>query len=226
MAKNTKHQKHEEIQSVGEVISRTDAFFKKYGKTLTYSIVVIALVVAAIFATIHFYINPLKAEAVDQTFIAEQYFRAADYEKALNGDGNALGFAQIIEDYGTKSGKAVYFYAGVSELHLGNAQNAIDYLLQYDGSDPILLARANACIGDAYVFLDNNQEALAFFLKAANIADNTFAAAYLLKAGIISEELGKKEEALKHYQTIKDKYPQTYEGFEVDKYISRITIAE
>lgn len=226
MAKNINNQDSIDTQSIGEAISKTEAFFQKYGKTLSYLIIAILLAVAGVFATYQFYIKPIKAEAVDQTFVAEQYFRAADYETALNGDGNALGFAEIIQEYGSKAGAIVYFYAGVSELHLGNAQSAIDYLMKYDGKDDILLARTNACIGDAYVFIDNNEKALTYFLNAANTADNAFAAAYLLKAGIISEEIGKKEEALKHYQTIKDKYPQTYEGFEVDKYISRIKIAE
>ena len=36
------------------------------------------------------------------------------------------------------------------------------------------------------------------------------------------EELGEKDNAIKTYQEIKDKYPQTVEGYEIDKYISRI----
>jgi len=36
------------------------------------------------------------------------------------------------------------------------------------------------------------------------------------------EELGDKENAIKAYEEIKVKYPQTVEGYEIDKYISRI----
>jgi len=36
------------------------------------------------------------------------------------------------------------------------------------------------------------------------------------------EELGDKESAIKAYEEIKVKYPQSVEGYEIDKYISRI----
>ncbi len=60
------------------------------------------------------------------------------------------------------------------------------------------------------------------YLKAADFADNAFAAGYLLKAGIIYEELGDTAKALEAYNKIKDKYPQSVEGFDIDKYISRL----
>ena len=43
-----------------------------------------------------------------------------------------------------------------------------------------------------------------------------------MKAGLVYEELGKNEEALKMYEEIKLKYPQSAEGYEIDKYITRI----
>ena len=153
---------------------------------------------------------------------AEENFRGGDYELALNGDGNTLGFVQIIDEYGTKAGKAVYFYAGVCELQLGNFESAIKYLEAYKGSDAILEARATACIGDAYVGLEDYGKALNYFEKAAKAADNMFAAGYLLKAGAVAEKLGENAKALSFYQTIKDQYPQSMEGYEIDKYIGRI----
>ena len=38
------------------------------------------------------------------------------------------------------------------------------------------------------------------------------------------EELGNKEAALKAYNTIQDNYPQSPEGYEIGKYISRLQI--
>ena len=154
--------------------------------------------------------------------IAEDNFRSADYELALNGDGNVLGFAQIIDEYGAKAGKAVYFYAGVCELQLGNWDLAIKHLQSYNGKDAILKARATACIGDAYVGLEEYAKALGYYEKAAAVVDNMFAANYLLKAGIVAEKLGENAKALGFYETIKDQYPQSIEGYDIDKYIGRI----
>ena len=70
--------------------------------------------------------------------------------------------------------------------------------------------------------LGDNKEALEWYRKAAGKADNMFAATYLLKAGIVCEELGDNAQALSFYKEIKDKYPQSIEGYEIDKYIARI----
>lgn len=211
-------------ETVGEAVSRTEVFFKKNGKTIGYTGAGLVVVAAIIVLFIQFYSKPMKQEAEGQTFTAEQYFRAEDYEKALNGDGNSLGFIQIIDEYGAKAGKAVYLYAGICELQLGNAPEAIGYLTRYNGKDPVLKTRALACTGDAYSMSEDYETALGYYLQAAAVEDNVFAASYLLKAGIICEELGRYDEALEHYRVIKDKYPQTYEGYEIDKYITRIEV--
>ena len=47
-------------------------------------------------------------------------------------------------------------------------------------------------------------------------------ATYLFKAALVSEETGDLDGALKLYKEIEDKYPQTLEGYDIQKYISRI----
>ena len=52
-----------------------------------------------------------------------------------------------------------------------------------------------------------------------------YAAGYLLKAGAVCEKLGQKDQALAFYKRIKEQYPQSMEGYDIDKYISRIEAA-
>ena len=66
------------------------------------------------------------------------------------------------------------------------------------------------------------KKALACFEEAAAVVDNMFAAGYLLKAGQVAEKLGENEKALSFYKKIKEQYPQSMEGYDVDKYIGRI----
>lgn len=207
---------------VGEALSRTEKFLEKYKNVMIYGVIAILVVAGAIYAYHNFVTLPAQQEAMGQTFTAEQYFRNGDFEKALNGDGNALGFAEIISEYGTKSGEAVYFYAGVCNLQLGKFQEAIDNLKKYNGEDEIILARSIACIGDAYAGLNDFNTSISYYKKAASSADNIFAANYLFKAATLLEEQGNNAEALKMYQEIKEKYPQSTEGYEIDKYITRI----
>ena len=49
-----------------------------------------------------------------------------------------------------------------------------------------------------------------------------FAATYLLKAGAVAEKLGDNAKALSFYNKIKEEYPQSMEGYDIDKYIGRI----
>ena len=214
--------KNENAEAVVEAISKTEKFFLENGKILSYICLGVIVACAAVFCWHKFAYQPQVAEAQGQMAAAEQTFRTENYEVALNGDGNALGFAQIIDEYGAKAGKAVYFYAGVCELQLGNWDLAIKYLQSYNGKDAILKARATACIGDAYVGLEEYAKALGYYEKAAAVVDNMFAANYLLKAGIVAEKLGENAKALGFYETIKDQYPQSIEGYDIDKYIGRI----
>lgn len=220
MATNVR--KEEARPQVGEAVSKTELFFKKYGNTIVWTGVALIAVLAIVLAAIQFWYKPAVKEAQGQAYAAEQNFAAGEFETALNGDGNSLGFAQIISEYGSKAGKSMYLYAGICELQLKNGEGALSYLNKYSGGDAILSARAECCKGDAYALLENYSKAISCYMKAADIADNSFAASYLLKAGILNEETGNTEAALKCYNRIKDNYPQTYEGFEVDKYISRI----
>ena len=213
--------KNENAEAVVEAVSKTEKFFQDNGKLI--SIICAAFVVACalVFCWFKFAYQPKVNEAQGQMAAAEQNSRAGDFELALNGDGNALGFVQIIDEYGKKAGKAVYFYAGVCELQLGEWEQAIKYLESYKGKDTILAARATACIGDAYVGLEDYKKALGYFEKAAQ-ADNMYAAGYLLKAGAVAEALGENDKALSFYKKIKDQYPQSMEAYDVDKYIGRI----
>ena len=214
--------KNENAEAVVEAVSKTEKFFNENGKLLGGILAGLVVLAAAVFCWYKFAYQPAVEEAQGQMAVAEQNFRAGNFEVALNGDGNALGFVQILEDYGTKAGKSVYFYAGVCELQNGNWEQAISYLEKYSSKDAILAARATACIGDAYVGLENYSKALGYFEKAAAAADNMYAATYLLKAGLTAEKLGDAQKAVSFYKTIREEYPQSMEGYDIDKYIGRI----
>ena len=214
--------KNENVEAVVEAVSKTEKFFNENGKVLGIAAAAVVVAAAVIFCVNKFVFQPAQAEAQGQMAIAEEIFRAGEYELALNGDGNVLGFAQIIDEYGSKAGAAATFYAGVCELQLANWDLALEYLQAYKGKDAILKARAIACMGDAYVGLEEYTKALGCFEKAAAVVDNMFAAGYLLKAGVVAEKLGQNEKALAFYTQIQEQYPDSMEGYEIAKYIGRL----
>ena len=224
MAKITKAEERQ--QNVAEAVSKTEQFFKKYSNKIYGCVIAVLVIALGILAYNRFIYQPKKAQAIDQMAQAERWFEAGEYELSLTGDDNSLGFEDIIAQYGSKAGEAVYMYAGIAKYRTGKYEEALDLLKKYSGSEPIMLGRVQACVGDTYMELGEYDKAVSWFEKAAKTTDNIFAAGYLIKAGIAAEELGDNAKALAFYKEVKDKWANAPEAMEIDKYITRIENAQ
>ena len=223
MAKeNLKKKEALQQEKINETVSKTEQFFNENKKIIYGAIIAILVIGFGILAYNQWVLKPKQAEAMEQKYPAEAAFAAGEYDLALNGNGNVLGFKDILDEYGTKGGKDIYMLAGVCELQLGNFEDAIKYLKKYKGKNHILSARTLACIGDAYTGLEDYGTAINYFEKAADLSDDVYSAGYLLKAGVAYEELGDYDKALACYKRIQNNWPQSVEGYDIDKYISRI----
>ena len=224
MAQNKQQEAQQE--QVATTVSGVEAFFKKNQKWIEWALIALVVIIFGIFAYNRWVVAPARQEAQQQMYQAEQSFRNNDFETALNGDGNVLGFKDIIDSYGSRAGKSAYLYAGLCNLQLGNYEEAISYLKKYSTKDKLMQGRAWCAMGDAYSNLQDYTSALNWYKKAASLEENAYTATYLFKAALVSEELGDKAGALKLYKEIETKYPQTIEGYDIQKYISRIENAE
>jgi len=211
------------IQAVESALSKTEHFIEKNQKLIMYIVGGIALIILGYFAFNKFYIGPKEKDAESAMFWAERYFEKDSLKLALNGDGTNLGFLDIIDDYGmTKSADLAHYYAGMIYLKQGQYQDAIDNLKDFDGDDQIVSCMATGGIGDAYMELGDNDQALKYYLKAANKHDNKFSTPlFLMKAGWTYEIMGKYDESLKLYERIQKDYYGSYESREIEKYIAR-----
>lgn len=71
----------------------------------------------------------------------QQLFINGNYEKALNGDSDTFtaGFKTIMNNYGgTKAGNLAHYYAAVSAQALGNTDEALTYIQDFDVPEGIL----------------------------------------------------------------------------------------
>ena len=226
MAKITKSEEELRQQNVAEAVSKTEDFFKKWGNVIYGCVIGILVIALCVLAYNRFILQPKKQQAIEQMAQAERWFQAEEYELALAGDDNSMGLEEIIGQYGSKAPQSVYLYAGIAKLRSGSFEEAIDYLKKYKADDPLMLSKAQACIADAYVELQNYPAAIENYTKAAKTVGNDFAAAYLQKAGIAAEANGEPQKALSFYREIKDRWANSPEAMEIDKYITRIEIAE
>src|SRR5512137_655283 len=94
----------ERIVKVEEAFSKTEQFIERNQKIILIIVGALVIVVLGFFGFKRFYLAPKEKEAQGQMFMAEKYFEMDSISKALNGDGNYLGFLDIIDQYGiTKS---------------------------------------------------------------------------------------------------------------------------
>jgi tetratricopeptide (TPR) repeat protein len=213
------------IENVEQTLTKTEQFLEQNYKPLLY-VLVGAVVLVGIFWLLKLYTNKQNEEALSQMYMAEQYFGQDSLNLALNGDGNNLGFIDIAKEYkSTKSGKLANFYAGACLIHLGQFEEAIEYLNKYNLKDEVLAPQARGLIGDAKVELGDFAAGIKYYLEAATMADNDFhSPIYLMKAGMLHESQGNHAEALKLYEQIQEKYPESNEGRSIDKYIARVKL--
>ena len=226
MAKNKDKREQDSFSDVENALTKTEQIIEENQKTLTIVVSVVVLIVAGYLAYTKLYLQPKEKDAQGQMFMAEQYFQKDSFNLALNGDGNYLGFLDIIDDYGhTKAGNLANYYTGISYLRLGQYEDAISYLNNFDTDDMLLLPVAEGAKGDAYAELGENDKALSSYKKAYEASANDFTTpVYMMKAADLMESSGDLSGALKLYQTIKEKYPTTNEGRNADKYIARVEV--
>ena len=225
MAKK-KTSQHDNLQDIESALTRTEQFIEDNQKIITYIVGAIILIAAGYLALTKFIVQPRESDAQSQMFMAENYFEKDSFNLALNGDGNYLGFLDIIDEYGmTKSARLARYYAGISYLRLGEYEDAITYLGKFKTKDMLLGPVKEGSMGDAYLQLGEQDKALRHYTRAADLSDNEFTAPiYLMKAGNLLEMQGNYPTALEIYNRLKNQYPESNEGRNADKFIARVGI--
>ncbi|MEW7291352.1 tetratricopeptide repeat protein [Aquimarina sp. 2304DJ70-9] len=223
----------EVFNTLDEGASRTEEWVAANQKYILGAVGVIALVILGYLGFQKFIQEPKEQEAANEMFKAQQYFDNAVngntsvsdslYTLALNGGEGKYGFLEIIENYGgTKSANLANYYAGFSYLNMNKYQEAIEYLDNFKSDDQMLGPLALGGIGDAFSQLDQVEEALGYYEKAAKIKTNDFTTPkFLLKSAITAISLNKAEVAISYLERIKEEFPKSVEANQVDVHLGQ-----
>ena len=207
-----------EPESLGEAMNRTELFFEKNGRKLTYVFLGLLVLAALVYGYRALIVAPRAEKAAEM--IAEAQSR---FEAALQGDANGAGFLDVIEQYGsTPSGNLARHYAGICYLRTGDLENAAACLAKYSPVKGLPGALVNAqnygLQGDVAVERQDYAKAVDFYRKAVKAADNNLTAPmYLRKAGLAAQAQGDAAAAAGFYQQILDTYPASMEAREAEK---------
>ena len=225
--------KNEKIKAQAEaeeMVSKSEAIFKKYKKQIFGCLIAVLVVICGVMLYKQMIVKPRVEKANNAIAKAQNLFNEQQWEKALKGDSTGVqGFIAIAEEYSsTDAGNLANLYAGLCYAKLEKWQESVNYLEKFETSDDVMISPLSMmAAGDAYANVNNLDQAVASFRKAAEMADkaaagginNSVSPNALLKAGIILLKQNKKEEALTVFQERKDKYMQSPVRGEIDKYI-------
>ncbi len=210
-----------------ESLNKSEAFFLKYKKAIIGAVVAVIVIIAGAVLYKTYISEPNEQKASTAIAKGQDLFAQGQYEKALNGDSlNYKGFVKLASEYSsTDAGNLANLYAGLCCAQLNKWEDAVKYLEQYDGADDQMVSpSAEAALGNAYAHLNQLDKAVSHLKKAAEMADNNaLSPTFLIQAGEILESQGKKDEALKLYQEIKNKYFQSMQYQTIDAYIERVS---
>lgn len=199
--------------------------FEENKNLVTYALVGLLVLVGGYIIYRQMVMIPKEQDAIEQMAQAQVQFERDSFALALTNPGQGFpGLVDIADQYsGTKAGNLALYYAGVSYLHLGQYDAAIDYLKDFSPAGDVTPAMLAGVLGDAYSEKNDFDQALSNYRKAVSKSKNPLIGAYYLKkVGMLSERQGDKEAAREAYQTIKDEYSETPVANDIDKYLVRV----
>jgi tetratricopeptide (TPR) repeat protein len=230
--------------TTAEVFSTLDSSASKteqwVARNQTYILGVIGVVAVAVLAFLgyqQFIQEPREASASNELFYPLQYFSQAQqtatqadslYTLALEGAEGKYGLLDIADEYsGTKAANLARYAAGISYMKLNQYREAISYLEDFKTDDAMLGPISLGNIGDAFMQLGQQSDALGYYERALSADANGFTTPlYLQKAGIAALELGQSEKALEYFSRIKEEYPNSAQATGVDALIGMAQTAE
>lgn len=210
--------------NVEDALTQSEAFLIKYKNAIIGGVVAVIIIVAGIIMYKNLYAEPREEKAQAALFKGQEYFEADAFEQALNGDSIGFtGFLKVADDYsGTKAANLAKAYAGICYAQLGKYEDAVKMLDSFNGKDQMVAPAILGAAGNCYAQLGQLDKAASTLLSAADKADNnTLSPIFLLQAGEILVKQGKFDDAINAYTKIKDKYFQSYQAMDIDKYIEQ-----
>tara|TARA_R110002073_G_scaffold8207_1_gene45615 strand:+ start:63399 stop:64169 length:771 start_codon:yes stop_codon:yes gene_type:complete len=228
----------EVFNTLDETASKSERWIEKNNKPLFYGLVLVIVLILGYLGYNKYIVEPNEKAASDELAFPRKYFNESttasgtDIDSLLNlgldGADGKYGFLDIATTFnGTKAGNIANYYAGVSYLKMKQYDKAIEYLDKFSSDDELLGPTALGAIGDAFADLNQPEESLNYYVKAANEKDNEYTTPlFLFKAGKTAMDLGQFSKAEGYFQKIKDNYPTSQIGKDIEKYISSAKYAQ
>ncbi|MEM6515480.1 MAG: tetratricopeptide repeat protein [Bacteroidota bacterium] len=221
----------EVFNTLDESASKTEDWISNNQNIILSVVGAIALGVLGYLGYDKFIAEPKAQEAMNEMYTAQKYFdeavtsEAKDslYNLALNGAEGKFGMVDIASEYSsTPAGNLANYYAGMAYLNTKDYTNAVKYLSEFRTDDPVLGPIAKGGVADAFVQLNQLDDALDYYEQAISASTNDYTTPmYLFKAGNVANKLGQKDKALDYFERIKTDFSDSDQAKNIDVFIGR-----
>ena len=207
-------------------LTKSEAWIERHAKQLGIILVAVVVVIGGIYLYKHIK-SGQEVEAANAISKSQTAFMQGQFNLALNGDSvQEKGFLKIIKEYGgTETGNVAKLYAGLCYVNLGQTDEAIKMLEDFDTQDDQMVSPlASVALANCYADKGDKEKSAELLVKTAKKADNdAVSPVCLIQAGELFESLGNNERALELYNSIKNDYATSVLAQDIDKYIERAT---
>ena len=222
----------EVFNTLDESANKAEDWVAKNQKAIFGLIGIVAVVILGYLGYDRFIAGPKAQEAMNEMYTAQKFFDEAVnatqnqdslYTLAINGGEGKYGMVDIVNEYGsTPAGNLANYYAGMAYLNLKDYTNAVKYLSEFKTDDAVLGPIAKGGVGDAFVQLNQLEDALGYYEDAIKASTNNYTTPlYLMKAAGVAETLGNSAKALEYYKRIKAEFSESDQATNIDAFIGR-----
>ena len=211
-------------QKTEDALSKSEAFFLKNKKAIIGGVIAVVAIIALWIIIDMFVITPNRVKGQEALAKGQTLFANDQMAQALQGDSTGFeGFLKLADEVSGQNANLANLYNGLAYAQQGKWEEAVSYLEKFkDQGDLMISPAAEGALGNAYAHLNKLDEAVNHLKNAAKRADNnSLSPTFLIQAGVILENQGKKAEALELYQEVKDKYFNSMQYQNIDAYIER-----
>lgn len=227
----------EVFNTLDQTASKSEQWIEKNQKIIFSGLIAVAVIILGYLAYNKYIVEPNELEAADELAYPKKYFEQAQnttiavdslYNLSLNGADGKYGLVDIADNYNnTKAGNIAKYMSGIAYLKIGDYENAIKYLSDFSSDDEMLGALALGNIGDAFAEINQQNDALKYYIDASEYKVNNFTTPlYLFKAGLMAMELEEYAKAEDLFTKIKDDYSKSDEAINISIYIQRAQFAK
>jgi tetratricopeptide (TPR) repeat protein len=234
---DAKFETAEVFNTLEETATKSEQWIEKNSKPLFYSLIVVVVIFLAFLGYNKYIVEPNQLEASNELAFPRRHFDEAAVAGSaidsllnlgLEGADGKYGFLDIAESFsGTDAGNLANYYAGVSYLQMKQYEKGIEFLSKFNSDDEMLGPVSLGAIGDAFSDINQPEDALEYYEKAANKKSNEFTTPlFLYKAGHTAMSLKEYDKAAQLFTQIKEKYSKSDQGIDIDKFINAAKYAE